>query len=133
VTHAGHELVARTSGDVVVRDGCVHWHTRPACDVRDAREGAVAYSAGLRDVWASRLLPCPSCAGGQAMLAAALWGPLTRVERARLPLPTLQDLTSGVTIVPAPAPTPSAGRLPAAVPSAAVGGQESAPASASSR
>jgi len=103
---------ARTSGDVVVRDGCVHWHTLPTCDVRDAREGVVAYRCGLRDAWASCLLPCPSCAGGQATLAAAAWGVRTRVERARLSLPVMQDLRNGVGIVPTSPPVPGVGRMP---------------------
>ncbi len=101
-----------TSGDVVVRDGCVHWHTRPTCDVRDAREGPVAYLCGLRDAWASCLLPCPSCAGRQVTLAVAAWGEPTRVERARLSLPVLQDLVTGLTILPTSAPRAGARSLP---------------------
>ncbi|MDQ2757603.1 MAG: hypothetical protein M3Y71_13755 [Actinomycetota bacterium] len=102
------------SGDVVVRDGCVHWHTRPTCEVRDAREGVVAYGCSLRDAWASCLLPCPSCSGGQATVAAARWGSRTRVERARLTLPVLRDLVSGVAIVPLSPHTAEAPRNPAA-------------------
>lgn len=96
----------RTSTDVVVRDGCVHWHVLPGCDVRDAREGVVAYRVALRDAWASCLVPCPDCAVDESRQAGERWGAPTPVERARLTLPVLQDLVSGVTIVP---PSPHRG------------------------
>ena len=90
----------RASSDVVVRDGCVHWHTLASCEVRDAREGVVAYRVTLRDAWASCLLPCPACGSDEARRAGECWGTPTSVERARLTLPVLQDLVTGVTIVP---------------------------------
>lgn len=86
--------------DVVVRDGCVHWHAHATCEVRDAREGPVAYRCSLRDAWASRLVPCPECAVVLAAQARSWWGQRSDVERARLPLPPLVDLRTGVTLVP---------------------------------
>ncbi|MEO3938037.1 hypothetical protein V3N99_14950 [Dermatophilaceae bacterium Soc4.6] len=100
------------SGDVVVRDGCVHWHACAACEVRDSREGVVAYRVSLRDAWSSCLVPCPECAGSKVALAADRWGDPTPVERARLTLPVIQDLVTGVTIVPTSAPVAGARRLP---------------------
>ena len=107
----GRSPTHRAAGDVLVRDGCVHWHTRYACDVRDAREGIFAYGCSLQEAWTSCLLPCPSCAGAEAALAANRWGGRTRVERARLSLPVLQGLVSGVTIVPSSTPGVGARRM----------------------